>query len=115
MAQLTAPDAPVIIVLFGATGDLAKRMVLPAFYTLAEQKLMPEDYLLIGTGRGEKTDEQFAQHIHDARPEVSTAPDPEEWARFSARVRFAGGGFTVDDPGELVDAVAKARQDHAST
>jgi glucose-6-phosphate 1-dehydrogenase len=115
MAQLTAPDAPVIIVLFGATGDLAKRMVLPAFYTLAEQKLMPEDYLLIGTGRGEKTDEQFAQHIHDALTEFSTAPDPDEWARFSARVRFAGGGFTVDDPGELVDAVAKARQDLGET
>ena len=111
MSALTRPDAPVIIVLFGATGDLAKRMVLPAFFTLAEQKLMPEDYLLIGTGRGQRTDEQFAQHIHDALTEFATAPDPDEWARFSARVRFAGGGFTVDDPGELVDAVAKARQD----
>ena len=111
MSALTRPDTPVIIVLFGATGDLAKRMVLPAFYTLAEQKLMPEEYLLIGTGRGQRTDEQFAQHIHDALTEFATAPDPDEWARFSARVRFAGGGFTVDDPGELVDAVAKARQD----
>lgn len=111
MAQLTAPDAPVIIVLFGATGDLAKRMVLPAFYTLAEQHLMPENYLLIGTGRGQVSDEQFAQHIHDALTEFATAPQPDEWARFSSRVRFAGGGFTVDDPGELVDAVARARQD----
>lgn len=115
MPELTRPDTPVIIVLFGATGDLAKRMVLPAFYTLAEQKLMPEDYLLIGTGRGQKTDEQFAQHIHDALTEFATAPDPDEWARFSARVRFAGGGFTVDDPGELADAVARARQDLGET
>lgn len=111
MSALTRPDTPVIIVLFGATGDLAKRMVLPAFFTLAEQKLMPEDYLLIGTGRGHRTDEEFAQHIHDALTEFASTPDPDEWARFSARVRFAGGGFTVDDPGELVDAVAKARQD----
>ncbi|WP_420121969.1 glucose-6-phosphate dehydrogenase [Nakamurella sp.] len=111
MSALTRPDTPVIIVLFGATGDLAKRMVLPAFFTLAEQKLMPEDYLLIGTGRGQRTDEEFAQHIHDALTEFASTPDPDEWARFSARVRFAGGGFTVDDPGELVDAVAKARQD----
>jgi glucose-6-phosphate 1-dehydrogenase len=111
MAALTAPDAPVIIVLFGATGDLAKRMVLPAFYTLAEEHLMPEDYLLIGTGRGQVSDEQFARHIHDALTEFAAPPKPDEWARFSSRVRFAGGGFTVDDPGELVDAVARARQD----
>ena len=111
MAQLTASVDPVIIVLFGATGDLAKRMVLPAFYTLAEQHLMPENYLLIGTGRGQVSDEQFAQHIHDALTEFATAPQPDEWARFSSRVRFAGGGFTVDDPGELVDTVARARQD----
>ena len=75
MAQRPALDTPVIIVLFGATGDLAKRMVLPAFYTLAEQQLMPENYLLIGTGRGEVTDEQFRQHIHDALTEFATAPD----------------------------------------
>ncbi len=109
MAQLPVPDAPVIIVLFGATGDLAKRMVLPAFYTLAEQQLMPEDYLLIGTGRGQLTDEQFRTHIHDALTEFATAPKPADWERFSARVRFAGGGFSVDDPGELVDAVSRAR------
>lgn len=109
MAQLPVPDAPVIIVLFGATGDLAKRMVLPAFYTLAEEQLMPENYLLIGTGRGQLTDEQFRAHIHDALTEFSTAPKPADWERFSARVRFAGGGFSVDDPGELVDAVTRAR------
>jgi len=109
MAQRSALDTPVIIVLFGATGDLAKRMVLPAFYTLAEQQLMPENYLLIGTGRGDVTDEQFRRHIHDALTEFATAPNPADWERFSARVRFAGGGFTVDDPGELVSAVTKAR------
>ena len=76
MAQRPALDSPVIIVLFGATGDLAKRMVLPAFFTLAEQQLMPEDYLLIGTGRGAVTDEQFRQHIHDALTEFATAPGP---------------------------------------
>jgi len=109
MAQLTVPDAPVIIVLFGATGDLAKRMVLPAFYTLAEQKLMPENFVLIGTGRSRLTDEQFRVHIRDALTEFASAPAAAQWERFSGRVRFAGGGFTVDDPGELLDAVTLAR------
>src|SRR6185437_5786219 len=44
---------PTIFVLFGATGDLAKRMVLPAFFTLAKQGLLPEKWLLIGNGRGD--------------------------------------------------------------
>ena len=80
MAQLTVPDAPVIIVLFGATGDLAKRMVLPAFYTLAEQKLMPEDFVLIGTGRSRLTDDQFRVHIRDALTEFASAPAAAQWS-----------------------------------
>ena len=43
---------PTIFVLFGATGDLAKRMVIPAFYRLALEGLLPPQWLLIGNGRG---------------------------------------------------------------
>ena len=45
--------APTIFVLFGATGDLAKRMVIPAFYRLALEGLLPRQLLLIGNGRGD--------------------------------------------------------------
>ncbi|HXT90633.1 MAG TPA: glucose-6-phosphate dehydrogenase, partial [Trebonia sp.] len=43
---------PTVFVLFGATGDLAKRMVLPAFYRLACEGLLPDQWRLVGNGRG---------------------------------------------------------------
>ena len=49
MSGLEVPSTPIVFVLFGATGDLAKRMVLPAFYTLARQNLLPQDYFLSAT------------------------------------------------------------------
>ena len=59
-------DDAVVFVLFGATGDLAKRMVLPAFYQLAQHGLMPERWLLIGNGRGDVSHEDFKSRVHDA-------------------------------------------------
>ena len=44
-------SAPSVFVLFGATGDLAKRMVLPAFFTLAKEGLLPERWRLVGNGQ----------------------------------------------------------------
>ena len=51
--------APVVFVLFGATGDLARRMVLPAFYQLAREGLLPRQWLLVGNGRGDVSDEEL--------------------------------------------------------
>jgi glucose-6-phosphate 1-dehydrogenase len=114
----TTPDgapgtepAPTVFVVFGATGDLAKRMVLPAFYRLAHEKLLPEQWRLVGNGRGDVAHEDFRAHFHDALTEFDTAPDPKEWDAFAERVFFAGGGFTTDSPGSLLDAIGHARAD----
>jgi glucose-6-phosphate 1-dehydrogenase len=98
-----------VFVLFGATGDLAKRMVLPAFYRLAHEGLLPEQWRLVGNGRGDVAHEDFRAHFHDALTEFATAPDPREWDAFAQRVFFAGGGFSTDDPGSLLDVIGKAR------
>ena len=108
MAETTTPG-PTIFVLYGSTGDLARRMVLPAFYELAIAGLLPADWYLVGNGRGEKTDEEFAQHVHDSLTEFGPAPEDGPWDEFSRRLRFAGGGFTSDDPGHLVDVVDEIR------
>jgi glucose-6-phosphate 1-dehydrogenase len=101
---------PTVFVLFGATGDLAKRMVLPAFYRLAQEGLLPKEWRLVGNGRGDVAHEDFRAHVHDALAEFDKTPDPQEWDAFAQRVFFAGGGFNTDDPGSLLDAIGKTRQ-----
>ncbi|MCW2908212.1 MAG: glucose-6-phosphate 1-dehydrogenase [Actinomycetia bacterium] len=100
---------PTVFVLFGGTGDLARRMVLPAFYRLAIEGLLPEQWLLVGNGRGDVAHEDFRKHIHEALTEFGPKPEGSEWESFAERVRFAGGGFSSDDPGSLLDVLAEAR------
>ncbi|SFP19738.1 glucose-6-phosphate 1-dehydrogenase [Geodermatophilus dictyosporus] len=103
------PDLPpTVFVLFGATGDLAARMVLPAFDRLDRRGLLPPDWRLVGSGRGERSDDDFRQLVADALAEHG---DGEPSAGLPGRLRFAGGGFTPDDPGQLADAVARAREE----
>ncbi|HST81954.1 MAG TPA: glucose-6-phosphate dehydrogenase (NADP(+)) [Kineosporiaceae bacterium] len=107
-------ETATIFVLFGATGDLAKRMVLPAFYTLAQKGLLPADWRLIGNGRGDVAHEDFQKHVHDALEEFGPQPDPEVWEAFRQRLLFAGGGFKSDDPGSLLDVIEQARKEVAA-
>jgi glucose-6-phosphate 1-dehydrogenase len=108
--QQQGEPAPTVFVLFGATGDLAKRMVLPAFYRLAHEGLLPEKWRLVGNGRGDVAHEDFRSHFHDVLTEFDTAPDPKEWDAFAQNLYFAGGGFNTDDPGSLLDVLGKARE-----
>jgi glucose-6-phosphate 1-dehydrogenase len=105
----TSDPGPMVFVLFGATGDLAKRLVLPAFYQLAHEGLLPRQWRLIGNGRGDVAHEDFRAHFHDSLTEFATAPDPKEWDAFAQQVFFAGGGFSTDDPGSLLDVIGEAR------
>src|SRR5271155_3653117 len=99
---------PTVFVLFGATGDLAKRMVLPAFYQLACEGLLPPQWLLVGNGRGEITHENFRASVHDALTEFGPKPGGKDWDSFAQRVFFAGGGFSSDSPGSLLDVLSEA-------
>jgi glucose-6-phosphate 1-dehydrogenase len=115
MQQLPVPSTPLVIVLFGGTGDLAKRMVIPAFYTLFLQKLLPSDFVLIGNGRGDVSHEDFRGHVHDVLTEFGTKPEGKDWEEFADRLRFAGGGFDSDNPGSLLDVIAEARKQLGDT
>ena len=90
-----------IFVLFGATGDLARRMVLPAFAALAVADLMPEQWVLIGNGRKDQDDAWFADHVKDV------LDDDAQFAAVRDHLLFAGNGFAADDPGDLPPTVAR--------
>ncbi|MDX6257975.1 MAG: glucose-6-phosphate 1-dehydrogenase [Frankiales bacterium] len=100
-----------VFVLFGATGDLAKRMVIPAFYQLAQHGLLPKRWLLIGNGRGDVSHEDFRGHVHDVLTEFGPKPEGEDWEAFASELRFAGGGFGRDNPGSLLDVLEEAKQE----
>jgi glucose-6-phosphate 1-dehydrogenase len=100
---------PTVFVLFGATGDLARRMVLPAFYRLAIEGLLPRQWLLVGNGRGDVGHEEFRAYVHGVLTEFGPHPRPGAWESFAQRLFFAGGGFSTGDPGSMLDVLARAR------
>ena len=85
-------------------------MVLPAFYQLALEGLLPKQWLLVGNGRGDVAHEDFRRHVHDVLTEFGPKPEKPAWDAFAQRVFFAGGGFNTDNPGSLLDVLAKARK-----
>jgi glucose-6-phosphate 1-dehydrogenase len=85
-----------VIVLFGATGDLAKRKLLPGMFHLAQVGLMPGRFRIVGAARKELGDEEFRELARDSIFGSGRKPgDPEAWDRFSEALRFAsvGEGF----------------------
>src|SRR5262252_4351413 len=98
-AETAGDPGPTVFVLFGATGDLSRRLVLPAFYQLAREGLLPARWLLVGNGRGDLAHEDFHARFRDALTEFGPQPEPGEWDAFAERVLFAGGGFSSDSPG----------------
>jgi len=105
----TGDPGPVVIVLFGATGDLARRLVLPGFYRLVCEGLVPDQWLLVGDGRGDISHEQFRAHVRDGLTEFGPQPKPAQWDAFAERVFFAGGGFSAGNPGSLPGVLSQTR------
>ncbi|WP_413247736.1 glucose-6-phosphate dehydrogenase [Rhodococcus sp. Z13] len=88
---------PCALVIFGVTGDLARRKLMPAVYDLANRGLLPPGFALVGFARRDWADEDFGQVVHDAVREHSRTPFREEvWQRLSEGIRFVQGTFDDD-------------------
>jgi glucose-6-phosphate 1-dehydrogenase len=101
-----------VLILFGATGDLAGRKLLPGLFHLAVAGMMPERYRIIGSGRrgGAMNTERFRSRVHDAltrfgRRELTAA----DWEPFASSLSFAPA--SAERPEALVAAVAEAERD----
>src|SRR5580704_13599807 len=88
---------PCSIVIFGASGDLTARKLIPAFYHLAKEKQMPPAYRIIGFARREKTDESWRNELRAALDKFSrTKPvDEKVWKDFEANVFYCMGDLTI--------------------
>ena len=96
--RLQRVPKPATLVLFGGSGDLAHRKLLPALYNLALQRLLPASFAVVGGARSAVTDEAFRAELHDAVAKHSrTKPINEEvWSAFAGNIRFVA---TPDDAG----------------
>jgi glucose-6-phosphate 1-dehydrogenase len=98
-----------VIVLFGATGDLAKRKLLPGMFHLSQVGLMPKRFRIIGAARKEIDVEEFRELARQSI-EASGREDlsPGTWDPFAGSLRFAGVGDGFEALGEAISA---ARED----
>jgi glucose-6-phosphate 1-dehydrogenase len=89
---------PCVLVLFGVTGDLATKKLLPAIYDLANRGLLPPGFSLVGFARRNWEDEDFAQVTHDAVKAHARTPFREDvWDQLAEGIRFVPGEFADDN------------------
>ena len=92
------PVHPTTLVIFGATGDLAHRKLLPALYNLAHEGALPGRFNLVGSSRRDLSDDEFrAQATESIRRFSRRKPDEAVLERLLADVRYVAGAFDEPD------------------
>ena len=108
------PVPPTTLVIFGATGDLARRKLLPALYNLAHDGGLPERFYLIGVARKEKDHEDYRRECAEAIERFSRRkPDPDVLKGLLENVRYVPGTFDEDSVYEHLGRCLDANEKHA--
>jgi glucose-6-phosphate 1-dehydrogenase len=95
--RLNRIAGPSALVIFGVTGDLSRKKLMPAVYDLANRGLLPPGFALVGFARRDWEDQDFAQVVQDAVKQYARTEYREEtWQQLAAGIRFVQGEF--DDP-----------------
>ena len=115
-AGLGRPGDPCIMVIFGASGDLTKRKLIPALYNLAKDNLLSKEFALVGFARNELTSEQFRDMIgKEIGDYATTKVDPDLWHWLARRIYYLSGDF--DDAAaydKLRDLLAQIDKEHGT-
>lgn len=94
------PPDPQAIVIFGATGDLMRRKLMPAFFHLFLENLLPERFALVGYARTAHSDDEFKALMRNSVLEFCRrTPSDDAWDRFSKHLSYRAGGF--DSEGDM--------------
>jgi glucose-6-phosphate 1-dehydrogenase len=90
---------PCTIVVFGASGDLTKRKLVPALFNLQQEGLFPEKLNIIGVARRAMSSEQFREKAKAEYKEFLTTPEVEDaaWDKFIGRWEYLSGNFDTPD------------------
>ena len=96
--RLNRIAGPSALIIFGVTGDLARKKLMPAVYDLANRGLLPPGFGLVGFARRDWVDQDFAQVVHDAVKQYARTPfDEDVWQQLAEGIRFVQGEFDDDN------------------
>src|SRR4051812_8730321 len=104
--------SPTVVVIFGASGDLTARKLIPAVYNLGYDNLLPADFYLVGFGRKPIPDEEFRGLASDAIKEFSRRElKPDIWGRIAQHTSYLAGGYddkaAFDQLAQHIDEIEK--------
>src|SRR6202140_3077846 len=93
--EASAPSQPCVMLIFGASGDLTKRLLVPALYNLACDGLLSDSFALLGTAMDPLTTDSFRERMSADIKKFHTRQefDPEVWDKLVARFHYLPGGF----------------------
>jgi glucose-6-phosphate 1-dehydrogenase len=122
--RLARPADPCAIVIFGAGGDLTKRLVIPALYNIARTSVLPENFALIGVDLAEGTSESWRDNLHDMlKSFVGNAAaefdvdqiDETAWRRLAEKMSYVQGDLTKSEIYQKIRAaLAEAEKTHGT-
>jgi len=101
------PGDPCVVVVFGASGDLTRRLLLPALHNLAADKLLSSRFAVVGMAQDELDDDTFRARMAEASRRFGTRPghDAAAWERLAPRLSYVPGRF--DDPAAFARLFAR--------
>lgn len=107
------PANPCVMVIFGAAGDLTKRKLIPALYNLAKERLLSQEFAVIGFARREMSSEEFREKISQDIQQFSTNSfEPKLWEQMVQRLHYVHGHFEDDSAYQrLQELLAKIDQE----
>ena len=104
------------MVLFGVTGDLARKKLMPAIYDLANRGLLPPGFSLVGFARRDWADQDFGKIVYESVRERARTPFREEvWRTLSEGIRFVPGSFDDDASFDLLAHVVAELDEQRGT
>ncbi len=114
--QSVQPAEPCVMVIFGAAGDLTKRLLIPALYNLKRSKLLPQEFAIVGFARSEMSSDDFRSKMSQEIQEFATVEvEPEFWDWFEERLYYLPGNFDEkNDYQHLKDLLAKVDQERGT-
>src|SRR3712207_22776 len=107
--RLERTAEPCAVVIFGASGDLAKRKLIPALYRLVQQRLLPAEFAIVGLARTEMSNEEFRERMRAAVVEFSAGGEVDDavWDSFARGMRYLPADIrNPDDYRRLAETLA---------